>query len=37
MKSIHRTSSTDVTLYNDSIGGARTLIQQVYLMQINGF
>jgi hypothetical protein len=26
MKSIHRTSSTDVTLYNDSIGGARTLL-----------
>ncbi|QMP84778.1 putative YapH protein [Flavobacterium phage vB_FspP_elemoA_13-1B] len=26
MKSIHRTSSTDVTLYNDSIGEARTLI-----------
>ena len=29
MKSIHRTSSTDVTLYNDSIGGARTLISTV--------
>ena len=26
MKSIHRTSSTDVTLYNDSIGEGRTLI-----------
>lgn len=29
MKSIHRTSSNDVTLYNDSIGGERTLISTV--------
>lgn len=29
MKSIHRTSSTNVTLYNDSIGGERTLISTV--------